>query len=389
MSTVWTSKHVSNGRHYWELTLSARPGEQAADTWTAAGVASHGPGGGGGSMMISRGGGSQTSLSVEVGRDKSIRSGDVLMFALDADRKLAFWGVNGQWRNGTPGLQGGMPLQLTPGQQFSPFGSLSASSSNTAPEGDRWIANFGNQKFKFPMPAGFDSYGTSGGTSAAAQVPAAVPQGVAQPQALPDSMIGRISHGSITVSGQSIPLPDGAWTTLALFKGSQAAPGDSMVLGQIVSGQLKRMVAIHAYRKPPGASFKATPMKTCSRQDMAFVENTGDVADSPRCWWVNHATSIWDEQALLRSANLELAQRKVNFSSVFMNVGFHRANPDGAATAFYYFDPAEAGIASSATQWQSSEWHKSRISADPQRLAYIEKLVAWGRGWAPIYFATK
>lgn len=389
MSTVWASKHVSNGRHYWELTLSARPGEQTADTWTAAGVGSHGTDGGRiGPTAVSRGG-PQTGLSIEVGRDKSIRSGDVLMFALDADKKLAFWGVNGQWRNGTPGVQGGTPLQLTPGEQFAPFGSLSASSGNTAPEGDRWIANFGNQKFRFPLPAGFDSYGTSGGAGALVQASAAAQQAAGPPQGLPDSMIGRISNGSITVSGQVIPLPDGAWTTLAFFKGSQAAPGDAMVLGQIVSGQLKRMVAIHAYRKTGDVPFKSAPMKSCSRQDMVFVEDSGAKPDSTRCWWVNHATSVWENQALLRSANLELAQRKVNFSSVFLNAGFHRANPDGFATAFYYFDPTEEGIGSSATQWQSSEWHKSRISSDPQRLAYVEKTISWGRGWAPIFFATK
>ncbi|AYQ29314.1 hypothetical protein DT070_15580 [Polaromonas sp. SP1] len=198
-----------------------------------------------------------------------------------------------------------------------------------------------------------------------------------------------MSSTSVMVSGQSIPLPEGQWMTLALFKGSQAAPGDAMLLGQIVSGQLKRMVAIRAYRRTSEASFKAVPMKSCSRQDMAFVEDVGDNPDSTRCWWVNHATSVWENQALFRSASLELAQRKVNFSSVFLNVGFHRANSDGFATAFYYFDPAEAGIASSATQWQLSEWHKSRISSDSQRVAYVEKSIAWGRGWAPIYFAIK
>lgn len=389
-STVWASKGIERGRHYWELTLSARPGESAADTWTAAGVEPHA------SVAVSAErasrrmhgpGGSQSGLSVEVGRDRSIRNGDVLMFALDADKHVAYWGVNGQWRNGIPGQQGGASLQLRPGEQFVAFGRLSASSANAAPEGDRWIANFGGRKFKYPIPPGFDSYGSSGRSGSGVAATAA--SSPLPPPAAPDALVGQVFGTSVTVSGQAVPLPDGKWLVLSHFKGSLRSPGDAIVLGQVVSGQLRRMVVVHAYRRGAEPALKVAGFRSCSRQDIVFSEQATSLPESIQCWWVNHATSVWQEQALLQSAHLELEQRKISFPAVFMNVGFHRANPDGFATSFYYFDPAEEGIASSPITWQLSEWHKSRIEGDPQRKAYVEKSVAWGRNWAPIYFAAK
>jgi len=159
-STVWASKGVSHGKHYWELMLSTRPGEQHADTWTASGVSD---------IKESTAGEAQVfapvmtntagALAVPVGRDKNIINGDTLMFALDADRRIAYWGVNGQWRNGEPGNYGGTDLELAQGAVFKAFATLSASSSKNTPEGDRWIANFGSKPFRYPLPSGFDSYG--------------------------------------------------------------------------------------------------------------------------------------------------------------------------------------------------------------------------------------
>lgn len=158
-STTWASKGVTHGKHYWELILSVRPGEQHADAWTASGVAAVQEGKGDSYSVARAVTGSANTLAVSAGRDKSIVNGDTLMFALDADQRIVYWGVNGQWRNGEPGSHGGTNLVLTQNAVFKPFASLSASSNKNTPEGDRWIANFGGKPFRYPIPPEYDSYG--------------------------------------------------------------------------------------------------------------------------------------------------------------------------------------------------------------------------------------
>lgn len=385
-STAWANRGVTSGKHYWELTLSTQPGEQTAASWTEAGIAPRAPVDSGRVKVPARHGNEE--LAVRPGRDPSIRNGDVLMFALDADQKLGYWGVNGQWRNGTPGSAGGQALPLKAGEQFFPFGTLSARSDKTVPEGDRWIANFGGQKFRYAMPSGFDAYATGGGGAVLAAMPpqlAAVPATPAPP-AGPDSQLGKWLQGSASVSGQTVPLPDGRWLVLAHFKGSANTPGDSLLLGQPQGRDLPKMVAIHANR---GARAKNATFRSCLRQDVFYQSNQEARPDAPTCWWVNHATAVWDLQPLFKAAQLELAQRGVQAAAVYVNVGFYRSDADGFATTFYYFDPAASGIASQTVPWAESEWHKSRIDMDPQRAAFAQKMADWGRGWAPIYFATR
>ena len=71
------------------------------------------------------------------------------------------------------------------------------------------------------------------------------------------------------------------------------------------------------------------------------------------------------------------------------NLGLRRADANGMATTFYYFDPASEGIASASTTWAESEWQRSRLDADPARKAYVQKLERWGEGWSQIYFKSR
>ncbi len=390
-STVWATRAVSGGRHYWELTLSTQPGEPKPSTWSSAGIAGHDETKRHmGILRPQRPGVSSGRLSVDVGRDGSIRGGDVLMFAVDADRKLGYWGVNGQWRNGTPGETGGTSLELAPGEQLKPY-AIPASPRGGAVEGDRWLANFGASKFRFAVPAGFDSYGASSSASSIAPgrpSTAALPPTAPAPPAVPDSMMGKLFQNTVIVGGQTVPLPEGRWQTLAHFKGSAQAPGDAMLLGRVADNQVKALVAVHAHRAAaPGAPPKV--LKGCQREDVIFYSGPDAQPDLVRCWWVNHATNVWQDQPLFRAAQLELTQRKIEFSGVYLNVAFYRATPEGFATTFYYVDPAGAGIDSRQGAWSESEWRKDRLAADGTRAAFAEKTVNWGRDWAPIYFASK
>lgn len=369
---------VTTGKHYWELTFSAQPGETHPQSWTSAGIIGLSPTPDMSDLMRLHEAG---SLVLEVGRDKSVRNGDVLMFALDAENRLGYWGLNGAWRNGVPGERGGTPLTLRSGQQFMATGSAAAPKAG-GPEGDRWIANFGATAYRYPVPAGFGPYAVGRNAQAAAATAAPAPG-----QLPPEALLGKSFEGSVDVSGETVPLPQGRWTVLAHFRGNAGQTGDAVLLGQLQGKEMRRMVAVQAARarRPVGA----TTFRGCLRQDVFFQSNDAGRTDAPSCWWVNHTTGTWDEQTLFKAARLELDQRGVQASSVWLNVGFYRSDADGFAVAFYYFDPGEEGIRSQPYLWSQSEWHKSRIDADAARSAYARKLVDWGRTWAPVFFASR
>lgn len=389
--TALASRGVAEGRHYLELTLSIPPGEGGPSTWGGVGVVAmsgleHGR------VLLPR---MKGGLAVSVGRNRKLRDGDVVMLAIDLNQELAFWGLNGEWMNGVPGAQGGESLQGNAGEQWSPFVNVTASERNrTPPEGgERWIANFGASPFKYALPGGFDSYGSLAASSQRAAPSSTSSAGPAPPPPAPpapDALMGKRFKDLIKVQAQVVPLPSGSWTVLAHFRNPGGGPrrGDAVVLGNIEGNKLLGAIAINAWQRSAGADTAA--FEACNRQDYVFRKlEAYDAQGEQRCWWINHAVALWQNEPVFQAAKLELERLGVSAPPVMLNVAIRRADATGFATTFYYFNPAEDGIASAAGTWANSEWHRSRIDADPARRAYVQKLQRWGESWAPIYFVSK
>lgn len=393
MSTATANRAVQAGRHYWELTLSVRPGEQSPDTWTNAGVTtdttlSSSPGSR--ALQLTGRNGTTSFLAINWGQKRQFRNGDVFMFALDADQGLLYHGVNGQWHNGRPGESGGEPIG-SPGVALTPFVNISASSAKAGPEGDRWIANFGASQFKFPVPSTFVAYGTglpAQPSSGATISRAGELRGGSSVHDNSGSPLNRLFEDEVTVGGQRVPLPLGVWVGLAYFRGQAGSTqGDSVVLGRIVKDRVAGVVAINAHSSANSANGYPA-FSGCDRTDYVHASRQVNEALGPqRCWWINHASQVWD-QPIFRAAKGVLEQRSLSTPAVLVNVAFRRASTRGFTTAFYYFNPEEAGISSEPSAWNMSAWHKDRISEDARRIAYVKDLRGWGENWAPVFYAT-
>jgi hypothetical protein len=140
----------SAGKWYAELSLRTRAGSANPDTWTNVLVMPQPRDGSSRELMMA------AAQPGALGRDKArYRSGDVIGIAVDADSGRAWYSLNGEWMNGTPGSGGGAPL---------PRGvplvvvATSSASSQSGGGNDAWTANFGKTRFRSAIPRGFRSW---------------------------------------------------------------------------------------------------------------------------------------------------------------------------------------------------------------------------------------
>src|SRR5262249_14098699 len=142
-------------------------------------------------------------VAIRWGEAKRYQNGDVFMFALDASRGQLAYGVNGRWLNGDPQASSGDPVPRS-GTGYVPF--VGVSGAHGAPEGDRWIANFGATRFKYPVPDGYGAYGADSAEPARRAVDTralsrstapSAPAVATAASADPDSMIGKVFQNEV------------------------------------------------------------------------------------------------------------------------------------------------------------------------------------------------
>jgi hypothetical protein len=383
-STVYASRPVTAGKHYYEIELRTRKGERSPDTWTNAGIAKQvvrPP------PSAARGVGDAAYDVISRGRRQRFSDGDVFMFALDMDRGYFYYGVNGAWSNAVPGRDPGAPLAREP---YVPFVTVSASSSHPDKDTDRWVANFGQNPFRYTPPTDYGAYGSgSSATGAAGNVitPVAPDSSVPSQQA---GLMGQSFTDVMTLGGMKIPLPEGTWTVVAFQRGGPNRPGlEIAVLANIAGRKLGGLVAVSAYADPrqSGAGFPASGF--CNRTDYVARETrANEPSGLQECWWVNHAMAAWN-QDVMRAARSDLAMRGVtDLPDTMMNVGVWVADLNKHVNMLVYFDPRAEGIQTARTSWEASDWHRARIANHPDKAQYVNKLESFGRSWAQIVRAN-
>lgn len=376
-SSVFADTGVARGRHYLELTFTAAMAGQHPDTWTGAGVAVDAADGDC-TRTAPRGPGS----GPVTGWRRSMVDRDVIMLAIDADNRRAYWGLNGQWRDGDPETSAGG--QAIAGQgAVRPYVTISASSSLKArapqqhSEADQWIANFGAQPFRFPMPAGYQSFGTYSAVSTA--------PGGSRPLSTPRTTAEAVVTDEFGLLGKTVPLPGGNWHVIARMA-IVPARDEVAVLAMTEGAQLREMVAVRVQKL---AGSNAPLPEGCTRTDVFFTRMVNNDSGKPvLCTWINHAASIWS-QPLFSPAWQALIAMQVRPPATLINTGVHKRDAEGSVTAFYYLNPESRGISTPAGTWSTSPWHASRVSQSPEKLALLKDREQWASSWLQLFRVTK
>jgi hypothetical protein len=260
------------------------------------------------------------------------------------------------------------------------------------------------------LPAKSKTLGKAPQTAAATTPKTAVlamvtgnPGGAENESGLSEALIGRLYRGSVRIDGFTVPLPPGDWANLANSTIKQAsATGDAHFLGHIRGKRLVGAVRIFAMRSNdrPGEGFDE--VKSCTEMNPGRTFATIDDEMTPHghqaCWtirsvyatpwsqWADHAVKI---SFLDRAAAGDMTAKGVTYPQDFVSLTFTRTEKWGLLEVMYLFSPEAEGISSNpALAVSESDWTPANIGQYPQKVAYVDKLKAWGVAFWPQFKAA-
>ncbi len=216
-----------------------------------------------------------------------------------------------------------------------------------------------------------------------------------------NAIMGRLYSGSIQVDGFKLPLPPGNWVKLATTSIKiPTATGTGFFLAKIEHKHL--VAAIKGYvlksKDNPGAGFPEA--RGCSQPDsqrnfVAIEEVTP--FDSEACWIVHsYYTTPWQQWAdrsvkndlIDRAAAGDLTAKGVSYPQDLVDVRFTRLEKWGGMEVHYLFNPEAEGISSNTVlSYADMDWRANNIVRYPEKMAYVEKLKAWGTTFWPKFKA--
>jgi hypothetical protein len=241
------------------------------------------------------------------------------------------------------------------------------------------------------------------GSPTTASLSLAMPSGAAGNNAaaqtgLNPGLYGRTYSGSIQVNGFQLPLPAGNWVMLA-NQGINfpTASGTDYFFGRIKDKHLVGAILVYTLRpKSPSDTVMSSLVKMagCNRADALYMSST-EMADGgfPSCWfthgWFSSPMLTWADRAshlesVLRATGGDLAAKGVDYPQDFVAVQFVRNQTWGLLYAEYLFSPQAEGIQSNiVSTYLDSDWTHDHIGRFPEKVAYAEKIKAWGMTFWP------
>jgi hypothetical protein len=215
---------------------------------------------------------------------------------------------------------------------------------------------------------------------------------------LDPALLGPLYRSSVTIDGYAVPLPPGEWANLAHSTIAMAtANGDVHFLGRIRDKRLIGAVRAFAVRSKdqPGAGFPE--VKSCTEENpgRTYVAIDGAMTTNGHqaCWTIRtvYATpwSRWADRAVKlsaidRAAAGDMTATGVTYPQDFVSVTFTRTETWGLLEVMYMFSPEIEHISSNtALSVNESDWTPANVGRYPEKVAYIDKLKAWGVAFWP------
>lgn len=190
------------------------------------------------------------------------------------------------------------------------------------------------------------------------------------------------ANGRVTV-----PLPEGTWVVAGsgFNRAGYNNPIEEVVLVQVKNDEAVGFVEIRTPVVRSGTGF--VDSRFCERKDIHHIVRKINVDGGAQdCWGVNHfrMTLTGDVPHYLDQARQYLVNNKIKSPLNAINVSYRFGDKSYFVDASYLFNPEAEGFAPpQIAEWSTSDWHRDRVYMDPDKVAYIDKMKAWGRDWYP------
>jgi len=195
--------------------------------------------------------------------------------------------------------------------------------------------------------------------------------------------------GSFEIGAAQFPLMAGDWI-LAGRGETQGGEATGVIrtanvyLLEVINGKISRGVFASAPLRGQGSGRGWSRNRSvCDRNNVNF--NSSDRNFNPRdsrCWSVNYfiTASPNNPNDPLKDLFEYLAENKLDMP-VIRVVTEHWLNDTGPyLQGYYFFNPEHVGISAGPFErWDSAEWILRRISAFPDKKAFVEKAEAFGK----------
>jgi hypothetical protein len=209
------------------------------------------------------------------------------------------------------------------------------------------------------------------------------------------ALMGRMYHDSIMVDGFKLPMPPGEWAMLANTSVKALKDpnntGMNYFLGRIENKRLVAAIIILAMRSQ-GSGF--VKFDGCDNPDNIYSMKEDVEPFGHQSCWVIHSFFTppwqqWGDQAtklsnLMRAAAGDLAAKGITYPQDLVAVQFYRSETWGLLETSYLFSPEASHITSNvAPSFRDADWFGPNLHRYPEKVAYAEKLEAWGNVFWP------
>lgn len=197
-------------------------------------------------------------------------------------------------------------------------------------------------------------------------------------------------HDMYELGDVQVPLPPGQWEVSGAGSGtnnSMTSIGQTILIS-VISGRLTGLISIstpvaHSALEARFSGFKQ--FRDCERNDVFFVfKDSNFDGGEHNCWVINHFSmgSTGNVRSPWGVTWESLKSQGVAVPINMVVVTFHVANKRKFETVMYYFNPEIEGISPPKyAEWRNSDWHKDRVNAFPDKLAYLTKTKQWAEQW--------
>lgn len=199
---------------------------------------------------------------------------------------------------------------------------------------------------------------------------------------------GSIFSNSVSISGQTLLLPDGVWQGLGHVENPSARGKDHfLMLAQTDDSQLNALMVIRLQTADDKQGFGQ--YQACNQPaDYTKEVDGNEPLGKQLCYWVNYATTPW-QQPIYRLAATRLGEMGITLPTSFISTGFHKADSSMSLSTLYYFPPQTKDQTPTPNDWSLNPWHPSLIANFPENSRLLQEHLTWASDWFQIFKATQ